>query len=217
MSSRACQVLHICITLLNVASQQLASVVGGNCRRIRTTLGLTQDELASHARAVGLKWNAAKVGNFEAGRWAPTFATVLQVTLALQRATDAAAERGAKPAITDVTLPDLIVGATGWVALSDTFDVVGNALPDICREALTPNLYRHVSARRAFDLTEQRLAKRLGITPAELADVSIRLWDRAFTSERDLRAGPGANRQRKAQVSRQLQAELEKVIRDGND
>jgi hypothetical protein len=59
-------------------------------------------------------------------------------------------------------------------------------------------------------LAEQRLAQRLDISRGRLADVSFRLWRRTFSDERDRRAGPHANKQKRGQVSRTLPAELEK-------
>ncbi|MCV6968987.1 helix-turn-helix domain-containing protein [Mycobacterium bohemicum] len=105
----------------------LAVVVGRNCKRIRSDIGITQDELARYARSVGLHWNAAKAGNFEAGRSAPTFATVLAVTIALQMATqDRNGGQG-------VTLADLVAGY-GFVALTDTLDTVPTGwVADVCR------------------------------------------------------------------------------------
>ena len=44
-----------------------------------------------------------------------------------------------------------------------------------------------------------------------------KLWKRTFVAERDRRAGPDANAQRKGQISRQLKAQLEKALSDGND
>jgi hypothetical protein len=50
-----------------------------------------------------------------------------------------------------------------------------------------------------------------------LAAAMAALWGRTFSAERDNRAGPDANAQRRGQVSRQLKAELQQVIRHGND
>ncbi len=66
-------------------------------------------------------------------------------------------------------------------------------------------------------LTEHRLARRLGISHDRLADMSFRLWQRAFSEERDRLAGPDASKQKRGQVSRTLQAELEEALADGND
>ncbi|WP_029108586.1 helix-turn-helix transcriptional regulator [Mycobacterium sp. URHD0025] len=97
----------------------LAVVVGRNCQRIRKSLGLSQDELATYARDAGLKWSTSRVSDFEAGRTSPTFATVLLVSLALQRAAQAtsdATEEGSDG--NEVQLADL-VGTDGCVQLSE--------------------------------------------------------------------------------------------------
>ena len=62
-----------------------------------------------------------------------------------------------------------------------------------------------------------RLAARLGISRDELAALSLRLWRKPFSQERDRLAGPDANKQKRGQVSRTLRAELEKAIADGHD
>lgn len=66
-------------------------------------------------------------------------------------------------------------------------------------------------------LTEQRLAQRLGISGDHLATLSSRLWKKTFSEERDRRAGPDANRQKRGQASRALQRELKKAITDGDN
>ncbi len=48
--------------------------------------------------------------------------------------------------------------------------------------------------------------KRLRISGDALAKVSFQLWGRAFSEERDNRAGPGANPQKRGRVARELQA-----------
>jgi hypothetical protein len=74
-----------------------------------------------------------------------------------------------------------------------------------------------VETMQRSGLTEQRLAHRLAIGQDRLAVVSSRLWNRTFNEERDRRAGPDANQQKKGRVSRELRAELEKALNDGND
>jgi hypothetical protein len=44
------------------------------------------------------------------------------------------------------------------------------------------------------------------------AALMTKLWDKSFTEKRDQRAEPGANAQRKGQISRELKAELQKVL-----
>jgi len=232
--------------------QPLARVVGQNCKHIRSEIiGVTQDELARHARAIGLRWNAAKVGSFEAGRSAPTFATVIAVTVALQMA---AQERESTQG---VTLADLLAGH-GFVELTDILDTVPTGwVADVCRgrastwppadeywrdawpvQEVEPGVLKRRAARTAAavkqaaaqmaevgeldvaersGLTEHRLAQRLDISRALLADVSYRLWNGTFSEERDRRAGAEANQQKRGRVSRELRAELEEALTDGND
>jgi hypothetical protein len=45
-----------------------------------------------------------------------------------------------------------------------------------------------------------------------LAGLSAALWKRTFSQERDRRAGPEANAQKRGQVSRELRKELQAVI-----
>jgi hypothetical protein len=83
---------------------------------------------------------------------------------------------------------------------------------------IDPNLtaaeLEHMRQRSA--LTEDRLAQRLEISRDRLAAVSFRLWDgRTFSEERDRRALPGANQQKKGRFSRELRAELEEALADG--
>jgi transcriptional regulator with XRE-family HTH domain len=220
--------------------ESLAVVVGRNLKRIRSDAGVTQDGLARCAREVGLRWTASAVGDFEAGRSAPTFATVLAVTLALQMASERAAKmrsthdliiaqlRGEKTPHqanppTRVTLADL-VGSERSIALTDELDVPAAAVADVCRG----RTWMEAGPKQTIDrpagtlarhegLTEHRLARRLKISEARLTHVSFQLWQSTFTEERDRRAGPDSNQQKRGQVSRELRAEIEEALADGND
>lgn len=239
-----CQGTGITVTLGNVTSPPLPEVLGANCKRIRTAAGLTQDELARYARTFGLRWNAAKVGDFEAGRSAPTFATVLVVSKALHFAVRNAAARSGDLGVS-VRLSELLRG-DGEVRLNDESALPAALLAGVCEgqswsmapwhiEASTPGLETKSSA--AFDvelygdrglsaigrillrsgLTEERLARRLGIELERLSDISHLLWGSTFSDERDRRAGPDANQQKKGRVSRELRAELERELANGDD
>jgi transcriptional regulator with XRE-family HTH domain len=233
-------------------TELLAVVVGRNCKNIRRAGGVTQDELARCARDLGLRWNASKVGDFEAGRSAPTFATVLTVSLALEHAAQEAAEARNEISERQVTLADL-VASDGGVALTDELHLRAEEVADVCRgkawtfsrDEYRRQMHRVMKATRAqtmralgkteaevrkdnerlaklllrqrSGLTEHRLAQRLAISHDRLADTSFRLWQRTFSEERDRLAGPKANKQKRGQVSRTLQAELEKALADGND
>jgi transcriptional regulator with XRE-family HTH domain len=189
--------------------QRLAVVLGRRCREIRTEIGARQDDLAAAARVVGLRWTGAKVSDFEAGRWTSSFETVLAVSLSLELAASAAGKD--RP----VTLADLI-GDEGTIELTEEVTMSASALSKVCRGSPweksmdEPKGVEGVLARSG--LAEDRLAKRLNITRELLAQTSWRLWQRSFSEERDLRSGADANAQLRGQVSRSLQAEIEKKL-----
>jgi len=200
----------------------IAAVVGANCRRIRTSAGVTQDELARAARRVGLKWTASKVRDFESGRSAPTFSTVLALTAALDDATKvtyvaASTSTGNEiaislnPAYHPVRLADL-VSFDGEVTVTEDFEPSGDHLANFCDGGTWEHPKSAIDWPEMLGLTEQRVAATLGISTE-----SLRLWNATFSKERDRRAGPDANRQKRGQVTRQLKAELQKAITDGDN
>jgi transcriptional regulator with XRE-family HTH domain len=239
----------------------LAVVVGRNCKRVRRAIGITQDDLARHARTIGLDWTETRVGHFEAGRSAPTFATVLALCLALDLARQENAPQGSGTAPTAVTLADLL-GDKGFVELTDRLNFVpAPLLADVCRGApfawppadeywdaakpeveVEPGVQKRRAARTAAlvrkaqaqmaaaltldvkgrsGLTEQRLAKSLWPFSEErderLAALSLRLWNGTFSEERDRRAGLDATPQKRGRITRELRAELEKALADGDN
>jgi hypothetical protein len=191
--------------------ESLAVVMGRHCKRIRTEIGARQDDLAAAARVVGLKWTGAKVSDFEAGRWTSSFEAVLSVSLALGLAASVEGKDRA------VTLADL-VGDEGSITLTDEVTVPASVISKVCRggrwetSMSEPGGVPGLLARSG--LAEDRLAKRLNITRERLAETCWRLWQRSFTEERDRRAGRDANAQRRGQVARTLQAELERQLED---
>ena len=222
----------------------VAAVLGSNCRRIRKDAGVTQDELAKAARQVGLKWTASKVRDFESGRSAPTFATVLALTAALDNVTKVKIEAATtstgneivvslNPAYHPVRLADL-VSIDGEVTVTEDFELTGERLADFCsggtwEQCGVADRFMWSSTENGIDwtesvidwpkvlgLTEERVAAGLGISTKLLSAESLRLWNTTFSNERDRIAGPDANPQRKGQVTRQLKAELKKALTDGN-
>jgi hypothetical protein len=114
----------------------LQAVVGANCRKIRTEHGVTQAQLASHARRVGLRWTESKVGDFETGRNAVYAHVLFAAVLALDNAVGQAAPGPKRAWHTGgmtprkrprVTLADL-VGSDGYVTLNDDFAPTGEVL-----------------------------------------------------------------------------------------
>lgn len=89
-------------------------------------------------------------------------------------------------------------------------------LDDRLRYGQVP-LKEYEAIRRQSGLDEQRVAKRLGITPELLVGASWELWRKSFSEERDLRAGPGAGPQKKGRISRILIQELKEEFARGDD
>ena len=112
-------------------SAPLALTIGRNCKRIRSAAGVTQDGLARCARRVGLRWTASAVGDFEAGRSAPTFATVLAVLLALGMALQESGHPSGTT-LADLVAPDVAAGER-FVALTDSIDVLDTLLVQVCQ------------------------------------------------------------------------------------
>lgn len=210
-------------------TESLTKVVGQNCKRLRSELGLTQDDLARYACHFGLRWRASSVGDFEAGRSSPTLATVIAVAGALQMAVEGSAERTSRrPA--GVSIGDL-VAFDGFVWVTATLVLEGSTLTEWLNGAAatipddgSDDWYRAArhSGRRALEgadavlarsgLAEQRVAKSLGVEPQTLALWSFDLWGVTFTEERDRRAGPDANKQKRGQITRTMRAELASAI-----
>jgi hypothetical protein len=123
-----------------VQTTSLAQVIGANCKRIRSEHGVSQSQLATHARRLGLRWTASKVGDFEAGRFESPFATVLTAVLAIDNAIGSAPgplrvlrsdgwhQVRKRPR---VTLADLLQTG-GFVRLTPEFEPIGTAVAAVC-------------------------------------------------------------------------------------
>lgn len=208
-------------------------VIGANAREFRLGAGLTLDQVSLAARRRGLKWSESRVADFEAGRAAPTLATLLAVCLALN---DAGCPEANLPGLVKYISP---------IKINDSLDLLD---ADIVRllagepangpEPIEPsagdpaNLLgwkRTPFERKVFDryeadlkkssqiartagATEDRIRKALGISPPLLAHLSAAIWGRSFSEERDHRAGEVANAQKRGRVSREMQAELQTAI-----
>lgn len=218
----------------------LAAVVGENCKRLRSSLGITQDELARYARNVGLRWRASSVGDFEAGRSAPSLATAIAVAAALQWALkERKSGRKRGQGLAGISVRDL-VRCDEHVAVTDTLVVPGTTLAawlggtfadippmDDLDAEIESQLDRAESylvgtgeVMERSGLAEERVAKALGVDVRTLSVASFHLWERTFTEERDRRAGPDANKQKRGQITRTMRAELAAVVKeivaDGN-
>ena len=221
--------------------QSLAAVVGGNARRLRTDAGVTLNVLAKHTRTYGLKWSTGKVGDLESGRVSPTVPTLFAVSLALTDAT------GSEVAIADLVrgtgwvrindgfdvdvqrLEEALRGTAPTIRGRDhrqapTNDEIAAAFERYREQRESePSYFGDIPTielekiSKASGLDEDRVAADLDISPDRLLVESYLLWGRAFSAERDARAGEGANAQKRGHISRALKAELAKAVANGHD
>lgn len=219
------------VHVVHEPAKPLAKVIGANCRNIRLAAGVTRNELAKYARAAGLRWTDSKVGDFESGRSAPAFATVLAVTVALSNATNRspaitvaellADEQSGRVIVTDQIVPlasKLADALRGQPLILDAADVDASLDVEIADQIGKGQRHKTIESIEARSgLDEARLAKRLAITRETLAKASLDLWSRSFSDERDRRAGPDANAQKRGRVARVLSAEIKEMLSRGND
>lgn len=85
------------------------------------------------------------------------------------------------------------------------------ALPKWAREQVDPTDWLDVDLE--FQESDARICKSLGISRELGVAAMALLWKKTLVAERDRLAGPGANAQRRGQISRQLKAELQKAVR----
>jgi transcriptional regulator with XRE-family HTH domain len=221
-------------------ADSVAQVIGEGAKAIRLDAGVTLEQMARAARIYGLPWTSGRVGDFEAGRTAPSLPTLVAATAAL-------GDVIGRP----VSLAELVTGK-GQVRINDKLSldtsalraalsgetVSAHAIPDLLpaeevyemTQLLTSQTRFHWPKRvfavapglrqdvlRDFNESDARMCKNIGVDQVLGAAAMAALWRRTFTAERDHRAGPGANAQRRGQISRQLKADLQEVINDGDD
>jgi transcriptional regulator with XRE-family HTH domain len=211
----------------------LQTVIGLNAREFRLGAGLTLDQVSAAARRRGLKWSESRVADFEAGRVAPSLATLLAVCLALN---DAGCSEATLPglvkygspmkindslALFDDDIVRLLDGqpATGPEPLERTPGDAANSL-GWKRTPFERKVFQRyevsipsfVRVAKNAGATEDRVRKALRISPNLLAHLSAALWERSFSEERDRRAGESANAQKRGRVSREMLAELQAAV-----
>jgi transcriptional regulator with XRE-family HTH domain len=209
----------------------LAAVMGRNARELRGDANL--NDVAKVARACGLNWGTGRVSDLEHGKVSPTLPTLVALALIFS-------ELLGRP----VTLADL-VRADENIAVTTRISVTGDELRGyLSGDAVTAaaQYRREVSAASQSDdyrknwptrlrsvpkgatmrmlgqigEPEERLARELGIDRTRLAAEMLARWKKSFSAERDQRAGPEANAQKKGRVARALKADLKAVL-DGDD
>jgi len=222
----------------NVEAPTVAEVVGRNVRKLRG--GHTADVLARAARREGLKWGSGRVSELEAGKVSPTLPTLFVLAQALHVVT------GQSVSLADLVRADGLIRINDKLEVKagklvesvseSPVDLTLGDLPgDPHKRALTaaqgavdsmrglPEYLLHTKASESshvdarFGETEERIAKSLGISRTRMNLESAYLWRDAFSTERDRRAGPDANPQKRGRVSRELKDELRASVRHGEE
>ena len=187
-----------CVPLLT-----LAGLVGASVRRQREERELSQDQLARRCRQAGLSWSRSTLTDVEAGKKDLKFAEALVLAHVLECPVAELLEGEAvwvqvTPGFggSSSGLRTLVRGGEDFRGRDTTLDQLA---PRRLLRSLTPEEQARLS-RLAPSLSEdlieetlaaprgeaeQKAARRLGVTPAEVALVSYYLWTRSLTEERE--------------------------------
>ena len=215
--------------MLDIVIPSPSVVMGSNVRRLRGEH--TTDELARAATAWGLRGGTGRIAEVEGGRVSPTVPTVYMLVLALKDLLGR-----------DVSPAELFEGR-GKVAMPGgdiELHMLRSMLSDQPPQRPKPNTSEITDWIKDMQATwPKRLmdlpAARIHQTSAEMREADLRvgksfgldtyrtaaemayLWGKPLSAVRDEQAGPNAKAQRRGQISRQLKAELEKIVRNGDD
>ncbi|PPJ24154.1 hypothetical protein C5E45_28320 [Nocardia nova] len=191
-------------------TQTLAAVVGENAKRIRG--GLRLEDISEAAREYGLKWDTSRVSALERGEVSPNLTTLLALSMALSYVTQAPI------GLTDLVAHEGDIRITPKVVLPAEYVAAAvSGEPADQRGSELESSVLAAAIRQAGGLAEQRAAQSLGITGGRFASLCLELWGHAFVAERDRRAGPDANAQRRGQVTREMKAELRQALSHGDN
>lgn len=215
--------------------QSFREVVGENVRRIREAAGARQDDVAAAAREVGLSWTRSKVTALERGDKALDLAEAVLLAEAMGKvaghpvgvadllAGDGAVRLSRVRVIHRESLRRFVDGAPVKVLVRDVpggYEWAREAMAKLpamlgrmvllAGDDVSVESLRH--AENVAGEAEERAGRTLGLTKMEVAYLSVGLWDRTLSEERDRRVGddvPAASRSAKrGRVTRQLIAEL---------
>ena len=221
-------------------TQTLAEVAGANAREIRRRAGVTLEQVAKAARYHGLPWTTGRVGSFESGRVGAKLETLVlvaqvlgvvtgeRVSLADLFARDPADGDG-RAVMNDVITMDLelLRGVLSGDPVQLPIKSVAGARERLAstHAAMEADFASwHPTLRRVnlglrqkvyadFSEADYKLAKSLGVSnPVHAAAAMAKQWGMTFVAKRDELAGPDANQQKRGRVSRELKAELRKVL-----
>jgi hypothetical protein len=219
-------------------TKSLAEVAGAQARMLRLAADKSLEDVATAARSYGLRWSTGSACDFENGRATASLKTLLVVAAVLRDVTgrpitlaDLFAGNGSVE-ITDnlpVELSELraMLGDQPVTMTTSTppSDVVTATLtlklpkggkppqwPKGLRGWRDPELHSRVL--KELRETDLRVCRRIGVEPFAGAAGMAMLWGKTFVAKRDEEAGAGAKAQRRGQISRRLQAELQQKLFD---
>ena len=217
----------------NGGAVPLAKVVAVNARRLRGSA--TADELARVARSGGLNWGTGRISDLEHGRVSPTVQTLVllagalgvlhvkPVTLADLVEHDGMIELAKGFAVSGSALQRYLKGAPVVTEPRDIPDILeaGREAAEAAIKKLPPTLQRVnlvdlYRVHKESGETEERVAKALGVESWIVERASVALWKSTISAECDrlaeLLAGPGATKQARGRITRQLRDDLRAVI-----
>jgi len=214
----------------------IEQAIGRGVSRIRADYGLTQDQLAQRARALGVKWSTARVRELERGELRVTVAVLAVLLTALAELT------GEQFAPADLLDSDDVEVTPTWTvpgpALQALFAGEGvkpSALvaPGEMRSVAekTATMRRYIEDLRASEwryppkltlplmqsvierpttLAEQRAARRLGIDAGALKAWALFLWGRSLDEQAAATAGD--SQQARGHATRKLVSDIREAI-----
>lgn len=193
----------------------LEAVVGRNVRRIREALKLTQDDVATTARWLGVNWARSSIGLLEQGKrnvsLAEAILLVMVLNVAQQKHSDT---EPAHVSLASLLSPDEQEAVFLTTGAKLSREVVEATLSDAVFTRTGP--MGHAPWEAAGQI-ERNAAADLGLTPGMVAFIATLQWGHNISTERDRRfdADP-ANRKlngrsaqaKRGQITRQLLDEL---------
>ena len=221
-------------------TESIGALVGQNAKRLRRDAGISLDDLARASALCGVRWTVSRVSDIEAGRGTPNLATMVVYCAALSglAGVDIALtdlfEGAAVVQLTDgfevyaSALRRVVAGGSIVFTADDVpHPVTPGGLPDVGDAgAVVPAGSRlprdsdpaaiALAVASMTGLADIRAAKSLGLDIYELTAWSYRLWGATFGRERDRRAGPSGNAQRRGQVTRGMFTEIRDALAEGD-
>ena len=220
--------------------QSVREVVGVNVRSIRDAAGASQDDVATAARQVGLRWTRSRVAALERGDKPVDVAELVLLAQVLGQVSGEPVAVGdlldgpgavvLSPTVTvhQSTLVRWLAGVAVEVRVRDVpgeaerLQAASRGLPKTMERLVRlaggeTTTEAAADAERAAGEAEERAGRTLGVSRADVALLSAGLWGHAMTTERDSRVGdapPRSRAQLRGRVTRQLVAELRERLEE---